>query len=86
MVRIGNILIDPKSIDTILLDSRPNVPDRERGIHNIQLIYKSGVVKNITSQQVGMSYIDFINEFEKVVKRDEDTKLLRLMATINQKN
>ena len=50
MIKVGKILIDPNSIDTILcLNPKFNVPDRERGIHRIQIIYKSGVVKNTTS-------------------------------------
>ena len=56
MIKVGKILIDPNSIDTILcLDPKFNAPDRERGIHRIQIIYKSGVVKNTTSSEVAIT-------------------------------
>lgn len=86
MVRIGNILIDPNSVDTILRENKGPLPDKERGFNHIQIIYKSGVVKNLRSDEIGMSYNDFINEFEKVTKQAEDARILRLMAAIQQNN
>lgn len=84
MIRIGNILIDPNSIDTILKENKGSLPDKERGFQHIQIIYKSGVVKNITSSDLGMPYEDFIDSFMKCSKQAEDKKLLKLLAAINQ--
>lgn len=85
MIKVGKILIDPNSIDTILcLDYKFNAPNEERGIHRIQIIYKSGVVKNITSSEIGMGYNDFVNNIIEQSKHAEDAKILRIMAAINQ--
>lgn len=87
MIRIGNILINPDSVDTITLGPKPvSASDKERGIQFIQVIYKSGVVKNISSCDAGMSYEAFIDCFEEISKKAEDTKILRIMAAINQNN
>lgn len=85
MIKVGKILIDPNSIDTILcLDPKFSAPNEERGIHKIQIIYKSGVVKNTTSSEIGMGYNDFVNKIIEQSKHAEDTKILRIMAAINQ--
>ena len=83
MIKIGKILIDPNSIDTILKDFKSS-PNREKDVFNVQIIYKSGVVKNIPSCDLGMSYDEFIDKFIKYSKQAEDTKILRIMAAINQ--
>lgn len=83
MIQIGRILIDPNGIDTILRDLKP-VPGRGKGIFNVQIIYKSGVVKNIPSCDLEMSYDDFLDTFIKYSKQAEDAKILRIMAAINQ--
>ena len=85
MIRIGNILIDPKSIDTVLKEDKGPLPDKERGFHHIQIIYKSGVVKNITSHDLGMSYQAFIDKLMEAMKQAEDRRFLRTMAAINSK-
>ena len=52
------------------------------GLHVIQIIYKSGVVKNITSAEVGMSYNSFIEEIQKLTEKQEDDRLFRTMAAL----
>ena len=82
MIKIGNILIDYDSIDTVL----KTVPaDRERGVEYIQVIYKSGVVKNIKSYELGMSCDEFIETLEKEHSKEADKQLLKLMAMFNNK-
>lgn len=85
MIKIGNILIDPNSVDTILLDY-PKFPvrDSDRGKHIIQIIYKSGVVKNIESCQIGMCYNEFIEEFLKTAKKDSDINLIKTVLALKQ--
>ena len=65
MIKVGNILIDPNDISSIHLDMKttPPVSNHERGFQVIQVVYKSGVVKNFSSAEIGMSYHDFINAF-----------------------
>lgn len=88
MIRVGNMLINPDDISSIHRDMKTLDPtnDRTRGFHVIQIIYKSGVVKNITSAEVGMSYNDFINAILELDKKKEDDRLFRLMAAIKSMN
>ena len=88
MIRVGNMLINPDDISSIHLDRKTLDPtnDRTRGFHVIQIIYKSGVVKNITSAEVGMSYNDFINAILELDKKKEDDRLFRLMAAVKSMN
>lgn len=83
MIKVGNILIDPNDISSIHLDmkSTPTL-DRDRGIQTIQIIYKSGVVKNFTSAEIGMSYRDFINSFIEIQEKEESDKIFRMVAAI----
>ena len=69
MIKVGNILIDPNDISSIHLDMKttPPVSNHERGCQVIQVVYKSGVVKNFSSAEIGMSYNDFI-EFYGIKK------------------
>lgn len=83
MIKVGNILIDPNDISSIHLDMKPTpTSDRDRGFHHIQIIYKSGVVKNFTSAEVGMSYSDFINSFMEIQEKEESDKIFRMIAAI----
>lgn len=88
MIKVGNILINPDDISSIHQDRKTLDPtnNRTRGLHVIQIIYKSGVVKNITSAEVGMSYNDFINAILELDKKKEDDRLFRLMAAIKSMN
>lgn len=83
MIKVGNILIDPNDISSIHLDmkSTPTL-DRDRGIQTIQIIYKSGVVKNFTSAEIGMSYRDFINSFVEIQEKEESDRIFRMVAAI----
>lgn len=83
MIKVGNILINYDSIDTVVRTS-PSDKSNERGVETIQIIYKSGVVKNIKSYELGMNCEDFIKELEKINKQTEDKKLLRLSLMFNQ--
>ena len=83
MIKVGNILIDPNDISSIHLDMK-SIPTsyREKGSQNIQIIYKSGVVKNFTSAEIGMSYSDFINSFMEIKEKEESDKIFRMIAAI----
>lgn len=83
MIKIGNILIDPDSVDTIVRECR-NRPDKEKGFEVIQIIYKSGVVKNFTNIEIGLSFNELLDQFTKITNRQEDTKLLKLVTMLNQ--
>lgn len=88
MIKVGNMLINPDDISSIHKDMKILDPtnDRTRGLHVIQIIYKSGVVKNITSAEVGMSYNDFVDAILKLTEKQEDDRLFRLMAAIKSLN
>lgn len=86
MIKIGKMLINPEDISSVHEDMRYQSDPKMRGIQTIQIIYKNGVVKNITSQEIGMGYNDFINELMKLKEKDEDNKIFRLMAAIKSMN
>lgn len=80
-------MIDPDSIDTILLENvakeyKGNVPDKVRGTAYIQIIYKSGVVKNFVFSEIGMSYDDFLDAIEQETKKAENKKLFKILAAL----
>ena len=72
MIKIGNILIDPNSIVTVLKDKDA-----------IQIIYKNGVVKNFTSSSIEIPYTQFIDELIELSEKKEDRKLLKLLTMLN---
>ena len=88
MIKVGNILIDPNDISSIHQDLKTLDPGnpKTRGFHVIQIIYKSGVVKNITSAEVGMSYNDFIDAIQKLTEKQEDDRLFRTIAALKSLN
>ena len=52
MIKVGNILIDPNDISSIHLDMKSTpTSDRARGLQNIQIIYKSGMMAALKSVQ-----------------------------------
>ncbi len=63
MIKIGNILINPDSIDTVLKDKDA-----------IQIIYKNGVVKNFFENTIGIPYTQFIDELLKLSEKKDDKK------------
>ena len=72
MIKIGNILIDPNSIVTVLNDKDA-----------IQIIYKNGVVKNFAPSSIGIPYTQFIDELIELSEKKEDRKLLKLLTMLN---
>ena len=88
MIKVGNILIDPNDISSIHLDMKttPPVSNHERGYQVIQVVYKSGVVKNFSSAEIGMSYHDFINAFMEIKDKEETDRIFRIMAALKTIN
>lgn len=88
MIRVGNMLINPDDISSIHQDMKTLDPyaNKNRGSQVIQIIYKSGVVKNITSAEVGMSYNDFVDALLKATAKRDDDKIFRLMAAVKSIN
>ena len=83
MIKIGNILIDPDDISSIHREMKAPSDDRHRGFIIVQIIYKSGVVKNFTTVELGVeTYEDFIDSFMKEKSKTEDSRVLRLMAAV----
>lgn len=86
MIRIGNILINPEDISSVHEDLRYQSDPKMRGIQTIQIIYKNGVVKNYTSQEIGMSYNDFINALMELKDKEESDRIFRFMAALKSIN
>ena len=82
MIKVGNILIEPSDISSIHQELKYNINDRTRGVETIQIIYKNGVVKNFTSQEIGMSYSNFINSFLKIKEKEETDRIFRMMVAL----
>lgn len=80
MIKVGNILIDPNDISSIHKELKYNINDKPRGIETIQIIYKNGVVKNFTSQELGMSYSAFVDAFMQIKEKAENDRVFRMMA------
>lgn len=86
MIRIGNILIEPNDISSVHEDIRYTNDPKQRGIQTVQIIYKSGVVKNLTTSEIGMSYTDFIKALIERQDKEETDKIFRLMTAIKSIN
>ena len=84
MIKVGNILIDPNDISSIHKELKYNINDKPHGIETIQIIYKNGVVKNFTSQEIGMSYSAFMDAFMQIKEKEETDKIFRMMAALQQ--
>ena len=82
MIKVGNILIEPNDISSIHRELKYNINDKTRGVETIQIIYKNGVVKNFTSQELGMSYSNFIDCFLKLKEKEETNRIFRMMAAL----
>ena len=82
MIKVGNILIDPNDISSIHKELKYNINDKTRGIETIQVIYKNGVVKNFTSQEIGMSYSAFVDAFMQIKEKAENDRVFRTMAAL----
>lgn len=86
MIKVGKILINPEDISSVHEEVKYQADSKMRGIQTIQIIYKNGVVKNYTSQEIGMGYNAFIEELMKLKEKDEDNKIFRFMAAIKSMN
>ena len=86
MIRIGNILINPEDISSVHEELKYQSDPKMRGIQTIQIIYKNGVVKNYTSQEIGMSYNDFISALMKLKDKEESDRIFRFMAALKSIN
>ena len=86
MIKVGKMLINPEDISSVHEEIKYQADPKMRGIQTIQIIYTSGVVKNITSQEIGMGYNDFIEELMKLKEKDEDNRIFRFMAAIKSMN
>ena len=88
MIRIGNILINPFDISSIHEELKLTTDVKFRGTQIIQIIYKNGVVKNFTAQEIGMSYLDFIEYFMKECEKQNIwfiNTIINSMDTISTK-
>ena len=83
MIRIGNILINPEDISSVHEEMKSVHPVPNQ---TIQIIYKNGVVKNYTSQEIGMSYNDFINALMELKDKEETDRIFRFMAALKSVN
>lgn len=79
MIKVGNILIEPNDVSSIHKEMKSTHPIPN---HPIQIIYKNGVVKNFTSEEIGMSYSDFIDCFLKLKEKEETDRIFRMMAAL----
>lgn len=86
MIRIGNMLINPEDISSVHEDLRYPSDPKMRGIQTIQIIYKNGVVKNYTSQEIGMGYNNFINALMELKDKEETDRIFRFMAALKSIN
>ncbi len=86
MIRIGNILINPEDISSVHEDLRYQSDPRMKDVQNIQIIYKNGVVKSFTSQEIGMSYLDFIEYFMKECEKQKENELFKKLIALKSLN
>ena len=86
MIKVGKMLINPEDISSVHEEIKYQADPKMRGIQTIQIIYKSEVVKNIASQEIGMGYNAFIEELMNLKEKDEDNRIFRFMAAIKSMN
>jgi hypothetical protein len=86
MIKIGNILINPEDISSVHEELKCHSDLKMKGIQIIQIIYKNGVVKNYTSQEIGMNYSDFINTLLELKNKEETNRIFRLMTALKSIN
>lgn len=86
MIRIGNILINPFDISSIHEELKPTTDIKFRGTQIIQIVYKNGVVKNFTSQEIGMSYSDFIEHFMRECEIQKENELFKKLIAVKSLN
>lgn len=86
MIKIGNILINPDDISSIHEDLKPITDIKLRDVQIIQIVYKNGVVKNFTSQEIGMTYSEFIEQFMKESEKQEIDRIFKTIIGLNSLN
>lgn len=86
MIRIGNILINPSDISSIHEELKPTTDVKFRGTQIIQIVYKNGVIKNFTSQEIGMSYLDFIEHFMRECEIQKENELFKKLIAVKSLN
>lgn len=86
MIKIGNILIDPNDISSIHEEIKLATDVKFRGNQIIQIIYKNGIVKNFNSQEIGMSYSEFIEQFMKESEKRETDRIFKTIIGLNSLN
>lgn len=86
MIKIGKILINPDDISSIHEEIKPVTDVKLRGIQIIQIIYKNGVVKNFNSQEIGMGYSEFIEQFMKESEKRETDRIFKTVIGLNSLN
>lgn len=86
MIKIGKILINPDDISSIHEEIKSVTDVKLKGIQIIQIIYKNGVIKNFNSQEIGMSYSEFIEQFMKESEKRETDRIFKTIIGLNSLN
>lgn len=86
MIRIGNILINPKDISSIHEELKFINDVKYKGTQIIQIVYKNGVIKNFTAQEIGMSYLDFIEHFMRECEIQKENELFKKLIVVKSLN
>ena len=81
MIRVGDILINPEDISSVHKETK-----NSGNGYTIQIIYKSGVVKNFSTSEIGMTYSNFIDALIKEQQKSQDDHVFKLMAAIKSLN
>lgn len=81
MIRVGDILINPDDVSSVHKETK-----NSGNGYTIQIIYKSGVVKNFSMGEIGMSYLNFIDALTKEQQKSQDDYVFKLMAAIKSLN
>lgn len=86
MIRIGNILINPSDISSIHEELKLINDVKYKGTQIIQIVYKNGVIKNFTAQEIGMSYLDFIEHFMRECEIQKENELFKKLIAVKSLN
>ena len=86
MIKIGKILIDPSQIDLATVCTKWTGFYGNNHIEPYIIItLKSGVTKQISETNLGISCADFIDQLIKINQQSEDKKILKLITALNNK-
>ena len=81
MIKVGEILIDPNDISSIHKDRQKQATGEF-----VQIIYKNGVVKNLSWAELGLNYDEFIEQILVLRDKAEEDRLFRLIAALKSMN